>query len=277
MRGALWAGSLVVLSASLPVVGFVGVVAVLALSLAAVVDVVRVAPPASGVPSLWRALLMAAGFWLGGSVALKGIRAIVVEPWRIPSGGMEPSLLPGDELMADSSVAPPLQRRPPRRGEVLVFVPPHAAEAPYLKRVIAVAGDSVRISAGRVWLNGQPVPRRRTEDACVVNGPARVNPGCAVYEETSGTLNYRSQGGEDGMSLPDEGGNCPAHLALEGTNCKVPAGHLFVLGDNRDNSLDSRHFGAVPEVNVRGVGSYIFFSRKPEGGIRWDRLGQWLR
>ncbi|NTX66821.1 signal peptidase I [Myxococcus sp. CA051A] len=277
LRGALWVGAIVVLSASLPFMGFVGVVVLLALYVAAVVDVARVAPPAVGVPSRWRALLMVVGIWLASSVVLNEIRASVTTSWRMPSGGMHPSLLQGEVLIADATVAPPLRRRPLLRGEVLVFDPPHTSEGPFLQRIVALGGDTVRMEAGRLWLNGQPVSRRLTEDACIATDPPRQAPGCAVYEELLGELNYRIQVGGEGASLPTEEGRCPAHLELEGTSCKVPEGHLFVLGDNRDNSFDSRYFGAVPEANIRGVGSYIFFSWAPEGRARWGRLGQWLR
>ncbi|MFY2559791.1 signal peptidase I [Corallococcus terminator] len=276
-RGALWVGAMMVLNSSLPFVGFAGVVTVLALLMAAVVDVVRVAPPVSGVPPRWRALLLVAGVWFLSSVAVAGIRASVAKSWRIPSGGMDPSLLQGDVIMVDASVASPLRRRLPRRGEVLVFDPPHAPESPFLQRLIASGGDTVRMEGGRLWLNGQLIPRRPTEDACVATGATQLSPGCVVYEETLGELSYRTQGGGEGVSVPREGGLCPALLEPEGTSCKVPQGHLFLVGDNRGNSFDSRYFGAVPEASVHGVAAYIFFAWAPGRGVGWDRLGQWLQ
>ncbi|MCY0997483.1 signal peptidase I [Myxococcus sp. MISCRS1] len=277
IRGALWSGALALFSMSMPFVGFVGVVAVLVVYLAAVVDVMLVAPPVAGAPARLLALMMAVGVGLGGGVVKGVIRAGVSSPWSTPSGAMEPSLLQGDVFMADASVASPWRRRSLRRGEVLVFDPPREFSGPFVKRIIAVAGDSVRMDAGRLWVNGQPVSRRAIEEACVASSPRSMDIACAVFEETLGEHRYRVQVSDALASFPEREGVCPAQLEPAGSSCRVPAGHLFVLGDNRDFSFDSRHFGAVREDSIRGVGSYIYFSSEPGLRVRWDRVGRWIQ
>ncbi|AGC43717.1 signal peptidase I [Myxococcus stipitatus DSM 14675] len=275
--GAGWVLSLVAIASSLPFVGFVGVVMLLSMAVVAAVDAVRLAPARQGVPSLGRAVAMGAVAWLVGILALSLLRACVVSNWHVPSGSMEPSILSGDVLMADGSVGPPLQRRPVRRGEVLVFSAPHAANAPFITRVVALAGDTVRVEKGTLWLNGSPVPRRSTAEPCTAGAVPLPGADCAVSEELLDGVAYRIQGGGEEPSTPDAEGMCPPLLVRAGADCKVPSGHLFVLGDSRANSHDSRSYGAVPESNVLAVGSYVYFSWSTEAGVRTERLGLWLR
>ncbi|MEW5722403.1 MAG: signal peptidase I [Thermodesulfobacteriota bacterium] len=175
------------------------------------------------------------------------IRTFVVQAFKIPSGSMEPTLLVGDHILVVKSVyglrAPftnevlvPFKK--PQRGEVIVFVYPQDPRKDFIKRVVAVGGDTVEIRKKRLYINGRPV---RDEHARYTD------------PELAGIL----------VSPKDEFGPV-----------KVPEGQLFMMGDNRDHSHDSRFWGFVDERAVRGQALVIYWSKGAEGflGVRWNRL-----
>jgi signal peptidase I len=200
-----------------------------------------------------------------------GIRVVLVEPFHIPSESMEPTLIAGDFIGATKfvygwshvSTAPiPLPMisgrilgRDPRRGDVIVFRNRLDDGADYVKRVIGLPGDRVQMRGGFLYLNREPVPTtlKETFDGLDPNGaPVTVS----VYEE----------------ALP---GSCPhliQHYAYadgreEGQDDTyeflVPGGHVFVMGDNRDASYDSRlpgRVGYVPEHEIVGRAEFVFMS-----------------
>jgi signal peptidase I len=132
----------------------------------------------------------------------------------------------------------------------------------YCKRVLAVGGDVVEFRKNVVFLNGQPLARTRLDQACP--GPGDTGPEarhrCTAFEEHNGRHRYRIW--QDPAAAPSSFGPLT-----------VPAGHLFVLGDNRDNSNDSRVWGTVPADHVKGRAQFIWWSRL--GGVyRWDRIGK---
>lgn len=172
----------------------------------------------------------------------------------IPSGSMQPTMDPGDVVAVNRlayGLSVPimakqvLQWASPSRGDVIIFnVPPagDAAESLYIKRVVAVAGDTIEVRNNRIILNGKPVP---------------------VHHTVAGTIEQGSRPHAllEGRGLLD---NMPAY--------KVPAGHVFVMGDHRNNSADSRAWGALPVERVRGKAVAVALSFDLD---RW-KVGQLL-
>ncbi len=175
------------------------------------------------------------------------IRTFVVEAFKIPSGSMEPTLEIGDHILVNKfiyGIKIPLTSlnlfpwESPQRGDVVVFIYPLEPDKDFIKRVIAVGGDTVRIVNKRLYINGAEVPDPH-----------------AVYREDTLLL-----GGAQRMH--DFG------------PVTVPRGSLFVLGDNRDHSLDSRFWGFVPLKDVLGKAFTIYWSwNTRESAVRWNRLG----
>jgi signal peptidase I len=203
--------------------------------------------------------LAVAGFWLGGFVMSMGLRAVVrghvIEAFKMPSGSMQPTLLVGDHIMIDKVRS---HRQPPRRGEAIVFAQPEHPEQDFIKRVIALPGDTLEVRSGHPWLNGSEVPH------CLV-GKATLpdsEPGCeGVLEleflDASAYLVFF-----DGCR--DSGKQGPYRIA---------PGELWVLGDNRGNSFDSPSWfggrgGGVPFANVKGRGLFRWYS-----ATEWSRYG----
>ena len=218
-----------------------------------------------------------------------GIRTIAFEPFNIPSGSMIPTLLVGDYLFVakysygysrySMPFAPDLFQgrifgRLPTRGDVVVFKFPHDDRIDYIKRIVGLPGDRIQVKGGQLYINGTLVPRRAVGDY-VDEEDGRS----ALAREYVETLpNGREH---DILKMTDEGymNNTPEF--------RVPEGHVFAMGDNRDNSSDSRVMdssgvGFVPVENLLGRAEFIFFSidaRAPwwevwewPFEIRWTRL-----
>ena len=236
----------------------------------------------SGIVDTLKTLLIA------GAIAL-GFRSLVAEPFNIPSGSMIPSLLVGDYLFVTkysygySRYSFPLGLAPidgrlfggdstPQRGQVAVFRLPSDTSVDYIKRVIGVPGDRIQVRQGVLHINGQPVERR-----LVGNGRQGASGGgqmTTLYQETlPGGLTHLIQEISDRQTFD----NTPEYV--------VPAGHYFMMGDNRDNSRDSRSssVGFVPLENFIGEARFLFFSHdssayiwelwKWPSAIRFERLG----
>lgn len=179
------------------------------------------------------------------------IRTFVVQAFKIPSGSMEPTLQIGDHILVNKFIYGvkipftsiqlfPLEN--PERGDVLVFIYPLDPSKDFIKRVVAVDGDTVKMVNKKLYINGIEVPDPH-----------------AVYTEESalsGEVQKRDNFGP----------------------VTVPKGALFVLGDNRDRSLDSRFWGFVPLEDVRGKAFIIYWSWDSQGTtVRWNRLGHLIR
>ncbi|WP_066337427.1 signal peptidase I [Azohydromonas lata] len=172
------------------------------------------------------------------------VRAYVVEPFRIPSGSMAPALWPGDFVFADKRYARNFGA-PVRRGDVAIFTYPNDRTMLYVKRVVALPGDKVQMRGTELLVNGEPspVPDAPQPRAAELQA-ARVPPGSLSTDKR------------------------PAQWDMV-----VPPGQVFVLGDNRVASVDSRDFGTVPMHDVVGRVRQIWFSWGADG-VRWQRLGR---
>ena len=177
------------------------------------------------------------------------IRTFVVQAFKIPSGSMEPTLEIGDHILVNKfiyGIKVPFTRlsfwpwEQPRRGDVIVFIYPLEPEKDFIKRVIGVPGDTVKIVNKKLFINGAEAPDSH-----------------AVYK--------------DGPPLPLGDAQKRDNFGP----ITVPPGKLFVLGDNRDRSLDSRFWGFVPLEDVKGRAFIIYWSwNHQETNVRWKRLGR---
>jgi signal peptidase I len=201
------------------------------------------------------------------------IRTFLVEAFRIPTGSMESTLLVGDFLLVNKAVfgaaIPATTMRLPAygdpvRGQVVVFEPPHVRGSTYVKRVAGAPGDTLHMIGKTLYLNGRPLdePYVRHSDPHDIAAPGMA-----------------WQCGFAGARTPSQG--CRPTRDTWGPVI-VPAGHLFMLGDNRDDSEDSRYWGLVPAGSVRGRPLVIYYSfntvsLRPApwlSAIRWQRVGR---
>ena len=185
------------------------------------------------------------------------IRTFLVQAFKIPSSSMEPTLLVGDHILVSKFIygirIPYIGKkfltfRKPKRGDIIVFIYPEDPKKDFIKRVIATEGEKVQIKKGEIFINGAPI-----EDPW------------GVYRERSGPL-------------------IPSHFGPRDNYGPkvVPPNSLFVLGDNRDNSQDSRYWGFVDLSAVKGKAFIIYFSYHKRATsvldkVRWNRFGKLLR
>jgi signal peptidase I len=199
------------------------------------------------------------------------LRSFLFEPFKIPSGSMIPTLLIGDLILVNKFTygvrLPVLNTKltdgnPPQRGDVMVFRYPPKPSLDYIKRVVGVPGDEVAYLNKQLTLNGKPVPKATVEDFFDQDMMRYFK----QYEETLGTRKYRLLNDEtrraglseaEVMEFPNQR-NC--RYSVEGVVCKVPEGHYFMMGDNRDNSQDSRYWGFVPDRNIVGKAFLIWMN-----------------
>lgn len=196
------------------------------------------------------------------------LRSFVVEPFRIPSGSMIPTLLVGDFILVNKytyGIRLPvidkkvLQINNPQRGDVMVFRYPDDPSLDYIKRVVGTPGDMVVYQNKRLTINGVTVPVKPAGDFLHKERMTYS----AKFEETlngvrHGILNDKGAPTDVPMVMQFPGReNCTYNA--EGFACKVPAGHYFMMGDNRDNSADSRVWGFVPDENIVGKAFFIWF------------------
>ncbi|MEO5341991.1 MAG: signal peptidase I [Gammaproteobacteria bacterium SHHR-1] len=208
------------------------------------------------------------------------LRSFVVEPFRIPSGSMMPTLLIGDFILVNKFAyglrLPVLETKildlgEPQRGDVAVFRFPENPRMDYIKRVVALPGDRVDYRHKTILVNGQIYRQQPT-------GPYQ---GVGAGERFSGYLTGLEQIGEAQhpfMVHPMAPDLVPGCQVLQEGPVEVPAGHYFVMGDNRDNSNDSRCWGFVPESHLRGRAMVIWMNwdSQRSGIIDWGRIGQMI-
>lgn len=206
------------------------------------------------------------------------LRAFIAEPFRIPSGSMMPSLLAGDFILVSKSSYgirfPGLNIKlidsgSPRRGDVMVFRYPDNPSVNYIKRTIGLPGDHIVYRDKRVYINGKLMPQELVQPYLLRESGERLTE-MQKWTEDLGEVKH------DLLKYGDSSG-----IVLE---YKVPEGHYFVLGDNRDRSNDSRYWGFVPEDHLIGRAFMIWFSwdlaedQKPFWSrILWGRIGNAIR
>ncbi|MBN3818398.1 signal peptidase I [Paraburkholderia sp. Se-20369] len=197
------------------------------------------------------------------------VRSFIVEPFKIPSGSMVPTLLVGDFILVnkfDYGLRMPItntkitQGRSLERGDVVVFRYPKDESVDYIKRVIGLPGDTVAYQDKQLTINGKPVPETPLADFF---DDERQNYAKQFEESLDGRKNAILNNpavppfvmGAYDYPYRD---NCTYNS--RGVICKVPAGHYFMMGDNRDNSADSRYWGFVPDKNIVGRAFFIWMN-----------------
>jgi signal peptidase I len=213
-------------------------------------------------------------FLIAAVVALF-IRQFVVEAFKIPSGSMIPTLTIGDHLLVNKFVYGPripftdtrlFTWKKPQRGDVIVFKYPQDESKDFIKRVVGVPGDKIQIVNGKLKINDQLVditPIGAPADKSVEAGESFGKP--MLYEEQLGTVRHEMQ------YLHDQSGE---NFGPE----TVPQDSVFVMGDNRDNSQDSRFWGFVKYNKILGRALIIYWSWDGnDRWVRWERIGSLIR
>jgi signal peptidase I len=280
---------------------------------------------------------------IGAAVLIAlALRAFVIEAFKIPSSSMYPTLEIGDHIFVNKfiyGVRVPftstklLELREPKHGEVIVFIQPCQPDRDYIKRVVALAGETIEVRCNVVYVNGEAIANAQVPGDCMYldrkeNQTDWEETQCSRYSETVDGLTYDTYHDEgrpqrdkllqtvgDGLGagdirdFPGQGDGPPTCPAVQTLNeggpaenqlpgrvvrvadgprtCQpyrhyvVPEGHVFVMGDNRSNSNDSRVWGSVPIENIKGKALFIWLSYKDWGllnwsEIRWPRIGNFV-
>jgi len=199
------------------------------------------------------------------------LRSFLFEPFKIPSGSMKPTLLVGDLILVNKfhyGIRLPVINRKivaindPQRGDVMVFRYPQDPSTDYIKRVVGIPGDEVSFRGQQLYVNGVAAPltpagefydddtRRYEKEFVEQLGPVQhhilINPQTSPFFGTSESRQFPFHE------------NCS--YSAEGVTCKVPPGNYFMMGDNRDNSQDSRYWGFVPDENIVGKAFFVWMN-----------------
>lgn len=224
-----------------------------------------------------RAAVLAQPWWLDWTAGLFPVictvfllRSFIAEPFKIPSGSMMPTLEVGDLILVNKYNygirLPVIDKKVvdignPKRGDVIVFRVPTDENVDYIKRVVGLPGDEVAYLNKRLTINGQPVPETSLPD---YYDPETLRYVRQFREDFGSDGSHRILNNADVPASIDANGNFPfgenCHYTVEGVTCKVPEGHYFVMGDNRDNSLDSRYWGFVPDRNIVGRAFFVWMN-----------------
>lgn len=197
------------------------------------------------------------------------LRSFLFEPFKIPSGSMVPTLRVGDLILVNKyhyGLRMPVfnnllvANNQPQRGDVMVFRYPPQPSLDYIKRVVGVPGDEVVYLNKQLTVNGQPVPRVPQSD--FFDGESMRY--SKQFTETLGGRSFGTLNDEDRPAFIPAATEFPyrdqCRYSVEGVVCTVPPGHYFMMGDNRDNSLDSRYWGFVPESNIVGRAFFVWMN-----------------
>ncbi len=211
-----------------------------------------------------------------------GLRSFLVEPFKIPSGSMMPTLLIGDFILVNKytyGIRLPVinqkvvEMNNPERGDVMVFRYPNDPGLDYIKRVIGIPGDVVEYRDKQLSINGKPVPSTNTGTYSYVGNGLNYITAMVYDEHLNGTGHtMMTEPGKPSVFPPQvmdfpSRENCSYNAEGEGFVCKVPAGQYFMMGDNRDASNDSRYWGFVPDRNIVGKAFFIWMNFDEFGRI----------
>lgn len=197
------------------------------------------------------------------------LRSFLFEPFKIPSGSMIPTLLVNDLILVNKfhyGVRLPvinqkvLDNHSPERGDVMVFRYPPKPSLDYIKRVVGIPGDEVAYLNKKLTINGKPLVKTPMPDFFDADSMRYSK----QFEEVNGERTYGLLNDDDRPSFVTGADNFPfrenCRYSAEGVVCKVPEGQYFMMGDNRDNSLDSRFWGFVPEKNIVGKAFFVWMN-----------------
>lgn len=183
-----------------------------------------------------------------------GVRRFIYEAYVIPVNNMSPTILAGDRILARKLLS---REHFPERGDLIVYRNPDSTGATrFMGRVVAVAGDLVEIRGDRLSINGKGLERNRVPDESLKSFGQQVA-GQVAYEENSGR-----------RYLVTYGDPVTEKQSQEDFEAMIPKRHVFVLGDNRDRSRDSRHFGSIHAGDIIGYVEYIYWPTE-----NWSRFG----
>lgn len=195
------------------------------------------------------------------------LRSFVIEPFRIPSGSMYPTLEIGDFIVVNKFAygikLPVTQTKilpigEPKRGDVVVFKYPKDPDVDYIKRVVGLPGDEITYIGRTVFINGKPAKQTLLGEY-QGEGSGKVMNGASLMQENLGDASH--------LILSDR-----EKTSQDMNTVVVPDGHYFMMGDNRDHSNDSRFWGFVPEKNLKGKAFGIWMNW--DDGIQFDRIGK---
>ncbi len=225
-----------------------------------------------------RSRLMMQPWWLDWTAGLFPViivvfvlRSFLFEPFKIPSGSMIPTLMINDLILVNKfhyGVRLPviftkvIDNHSPERGDVMVFRYPPQPSLDYIKRVVGLPGDEVAYLNKKLTINGQPLQKKALSEFFDEDSLRYTK----QFEESTakGDRKYRILNEDDRPSFIQATSDFPfrdnCRYSSEGVVCKVPAGHYFMMGDNRDNSLDSRYWGFVPEKNIVGKAFFVWMN-----------------
>jgi len=220
------------------------------------------------------------------------LRSFLAEPFKIPSSSMRPTLEVGDFILVNKFVygirLPIIERKivplgDPQRGDVVVFRYPVNPSQDFIKRVIGVGGDVVEYRDKQLRVNGQPWPQTADGTYSYLEG-MRFDTLERKLETTAAPAGRQHTIGVNPQAQPVYPLNVRQFPSREncdynerGFTCKVPAGHYLMMGDNRDNSDDSRYWGFVPDDHIRGKAFFIWFNWDDIASFAFKRVGSGIR
>ena len=212
------------------------------------------------------------------------LRSFLAEPFRIPSSSMRPGLVTGDFILVNKFSygirlpvldAKVINTGSPQRGDVAVFKAPHEPDKDYIKRIVAVPGDTVVYKDKKLTLNGVPVPQ--VEDGTYSYMEFGQFLTTLKFKEKLGDREYLiAQFPQFPSFIPNQKYlSTPVPTCTDDGNavsCTVPPGHYLAMGDNRDNSLDGRYWGFVPDTHLRGKAFFVWFNWEDVSSFAFKRV-----